>query len=351
MVDMSPAAIEQTFRGPSLSDTLELCPRWRITVKTLFVTGAEGFTGKHLVEYLRRRGYEVIGGVRNRARKLTFERQHGKALVCDVSDAINVARAVASVKPDGIIHLAGTSRPHAANAEPLTAYQSIVTGWANMLDAVRRVVPRARLLLASACEVYGKAARDERPLSEDMPPAPMNTFGALKATAESIAHTFFLNYHTNTTIVRPFHYVGAGQSGDFFFGSVAKRLAEWDSSAHGNQLQLPDLDFKRDLLHVSDVVEAYAYLLEEGRPNEVYNICSGRTWTVREIVELLIRAAGRNITVSDLPTDDGDDQMPWLCGDNGKISSEFGWQPRHTVEQAVTELTHSYLPQETHVAP
>jgi GDP-4-dehydro-6-deoxy-D-mannose reductase len=350
MVDMCAAATEQTYRARSLSDTLELCPGWRITVKTLFVTGAEGFTGRHLVEYLRRRGYEVIGGVRNRARKLAYERQHGKALVCDVSDAINVARAVASVKPDGIIHLAGTSQPHAANAEPLTAYQSIVTGWANMVDAVRRVVPRARVLFASACEVYGRAGGEERPVSEDTPPAPVNTFGSLKATAESIARTFFLNYHTNITIVRPFHYTGAGQSEEFFFGSVAKRVAGWDSNVHDGQLQLPDLDFKRDMLHVSDVVEAYAYLLEEGRPNEVYNICSGRTWTVREIVELIVRAAGRSITVSELPTED-DGQIPWLCGDNTKISSEFGWQPRHTVEQAVAELTQSYLPQETHVAP
>ena len=319
-------------------------------MKTLFVTGAEGFTGKHLVEYLRRRGYEVIGGVRNRARKLAFERQYGKAIVCDVSDAINVARAVASVKPDAVIHLAGTSQPHAANAEPLTAYQSIVTGWANMVDAVRRVVPRAHVLLASACEVYGNAGGEERPLSEDTPLAPVSTFGSLKATAESIARTFFLNYHTHITIARPFHCTGAGQSEDFFFGSVAKRLAEWDPATHGSQLQLPDLDFKRDLLHVSDVVEAYAYLLEEGRPNEVYNISSGRTWTVREIVELIVRAAGRTITVSGLPTDD-DGQIPWLCGDNSKISAEFGWQPRHTVEQAVVELTQSYLPQETHVTP
>ncbi|MFQ5807445.1 MAG: NAD-dependent epimerase/dehydratase family protein [Phycisphaerae bacterium] len=317
-------------------------------MKTLFVTGAEGFTGRHLVEYLRRRGYEVIGGVRNRARKLAFERRYGKALVCDVSDAINVARAIASVKPDGVIHLAGTAQPQAANAEPLAAYQSIVTGWANMLDAIRRVVPRARAVLTSTCEVYGNAGGDERPLSEDAPLAPVNTFGSLKATAESIARTFFQNYHTNVTIVRPFHYTGAGQSEDFFFGSVAKRLAEWDPSAQGNQLQLPDLNFKRDLLHVSDMVEAYACLLEEGRPNEVYNVCSGRTWTVREIVELIVRAMGRTVSVSDLPTDE-DGQVPWLCGDNSKACSEFGWQPRYTIEQAVTELTQSYLPQESRV--
>ena len=316
-------------------------------MRTLFVTGAEGFTGRHLVEYLRRRGYEVVGGVRNRARKLAFERRQGKALVCDVSDAIAVARAIASVKPDGIIHLAGTAQPREANAEPLVAYQSIVTAWANVLDAVRRIVPRARVLLASACDVYGNVEGDERPVTEDTPLNPTNTFAALKATAESIAHTFFLNYHTHLTIVRPFHYTGANQSEDFFFGSVAKRVAQWDPAAHGETLQLPDLGFKRDLLHVSDVVEAYAYLLEEGRPNEAYNVSSGRTWTVREIVEMICRSAGRQVTLSDLATDDDSGQVGWYCGSNSKMSGEFGWQPRFTVEQAVAELTQSYQPQKT----
>ncbi len=315
-------------------------------MKTLFITGAEGFTGQHLVEYLRRRGYEVVGGVRNRARKLAFERKFGKAIVCDVSDAINVARAIASVKPDGIIHLAGVSQPHVANAEPLTAYQSIVTGWANVLDAARRVVPRARILLASSCEVYGDAGTP-RPIGEDTPLNPANTFGALKATAESIAHTFFMNYHTNATIARPFHYTGPGQSDAFFFGAVARRLAEWDPAVHGDKLQLPDLGFQRDVLHVTDVVEAYAYLLEEGRPNEAYNICSGKTHTVREIVEMMARAAGRHVEIADLETNDEDDEghVSWFWGDYGKMRSEFEWEPRFTLEQAVNQLVESYMRQ------
>ena len=95
-------------------------------MRNVLVTGAEGFAGTHLIEFLRGRGVDVVAGVRNRGRKLALERRVGKALVCDVSDAINVARVVAGVKPDGIIHLAGCSRPFSASCEPLEAYQSIV---------------------------------------------------------------------------------------------------------------------------------------------------------------------------------------------------------------------------------
>jgi GDP-4-dehydro-6-deoxy-D-mannose reductase len=229
-----------------------------------------------------------------------------------------------------------------AGAEPLTAYQAIVTGWANILDAARRSVPRAHVLLASACEVYGKVSGDEHPVTEDTPPCPGNTFGSLKANAEAIARTFYQNYHTHVTIVRPFHYIGAGQSDDFFFSSVAKRLTSWNPGTDGEELRLPDLDFKRDLLHVMDVVEAYAYLLEEGRPNEIYNISAGRTWSVREIVEQFMRAAGRSLNLTDLPTDDDAGQVAWYCGSNQKISNECGWQPRFTIEQATTDLVQSW---------
>lgn len=319
-------------------------------MKTLFITGAEGFTGKHLVEYLRRRGYDVVGGVRNRARKLAFERKYGKALVCDVSDAITVARAIASIKPEGVIHLAGLSQPYLATTEPLVAYQSIVTGWANMLDAVRRVVPRARVLLTSACDVYGQAAGQEHPTKEDSALNPRSTFGALKATAESIARTFYLNYHTHITIVRPFHYTGAGQGEQCFYGSIAKRLAEWDANSPDRNWQLPDLGAKRDLLHVTDVVEAYAYLLEEGRPNEAYNICSGHARTVRETVEMLCRAAGKNPQLDDLPAENDSAAVQWFCGSNEKMNAEFGWQPRFTIEQALAELLESYQNQPIHTA-
>ena len=318
-------------------------------MKTLFITGAEGFTGKHLVEYLRRRGYEVIGGVRNRARKLAFERKYGKALVCDVSDAITVARAIASVKPEGVIHLAGMSQPYLANSEPLVAYQSIVTGWANMLDAVRRVVPRAHVLLTSACDVYGQVEGSEHPATEDTPVNPCNTFGALKATAEAIARTFYLNYHTHITIVRPFHYTGPGQNEQFFYSSLAKRLAEWDPNSN-DALQLPDLNAKRDLLHVMDVVEAYAFLLEEGRPNEAYNICSGNSRNVRETVEMLCRAAGKNPRIEEMPTEHDPNFVQWFCGSNQKMANEFGWQPRFTLEQAFSELVQSYQTQPIHTA-
>lgn len=319
-------------------------------MKSVFITGAGGFVGSRLVSFLQQRGYSVIAGVRNRARKLAYERQQSRAVVCDVSDPINTARAVASVRPDGVIHLAGPARADDIADEPLTGYQGIVTAWANLLDAVRRTVPRAKVVLASACDVYGHAASNGQATREDTELAPVSTFGSLKATAETIAHTFHRDYHLDVTIARPFQYTGAGQPGRFYFAGAAERLSTWDAAA-GDVLQWPDLECRRDLLHVDDVVAAYERLLVEGQPNETYNICSGQTQTCHELLQALVNASGRSIRLESAPTDGEPANIPVYWGDNQKLRA-LGWNPEQTATRALQDLWTSYAnaPQQPELA-
>jgi GDP-4-dehydro-6-deoxy-D-mannose reductase len=308
-------------------------------VHTVFVTGAEGFAGACVIRLLAQDGREVVAGVRNRARKLAHERQGFKAIVCDVADAINVARAVASVQPSGVLHLAGIARADVTAADPLLGYQSIVTAWANVLDAVRRTVPRAHVVMASASDVYGATGGNGRPISEAAPCQPTTTFGSLKRDAESIAHTFFRDYHLNVSIARPFGYFGARQPERFFLGAVARRLAEWNNAE--NRLFLPDLSCRRDLLHVEDVASAYQRLLAEGRPDEAYNICSGQAVSLREVVGELMAEFGLELELVEEATATGTPNNTAPCGDNSKLRSELGWEPVRTIQQAVHELAGS----------
>jgi GDP-4-dehydro-6-deoxy-D-mannose reductase len=310
-------------------------------VQTVFVTGAEGFVGACVIRLLAQDGCEVVAGVRNRARKLAYERQGRKAIVCDVADAINVARSIASVQPTGVLHLAGMSHANAAVADPLLGYQSIVTAWANVLDAVRRTVPRAKIVMASASDVYGDFGRDGRPIGEGAPCQPTTTFGSLKRDAESIAHTYFRDYHLNVTIARPFGYLGARQPEQFFFGAVARRLAGWPGVEGETRLRLPGLSCRRDLLHVEDVAAAYGRLLEEGRPNQAYNISSGQVISRREVVAKLLAEFGLDLELDEEPP--AGDMAPATvqCGDSSKLRSELGWEPAHTLPQAVHDLAES----------
>ncbi len=314
-------------------------------MRTYFVSGAEGFTGTHLLRALQSRGGDVVAGVRNRARKLALEKQSGKALVCDVADAINVARVIASVKPDAVIHLAGVARSQDAAEDPLTAYQSLVTSCANLLDAVRRAVPRCKVLLISAGEVYGAAGESGRPLTEATAPQPSTTFGALKFAAENIARAYFENYHLDVTIARPFGYTGAGQPEGFFFSSVAKRLATWDGAVQGSEFALPDLTCRRDLLHVDDVVRAYLRLVDEGKPNQTYNVSSGQTVEVREFAGFLAQCFGAEVQFREPPLGErGGERKPiaTLCGAADKLRGELSWSPERSWQDAARDLAATY---------
>lgn len=306
-------------------------------MKTVFVTGAEGFTGKHLSEFLKQRGCEVVGGVRNRARKLAFEKQYGKAIVCEVSDAINVARAIASVKPDAVVHLAGVAQEQSVGDDPLAAYQSTVTAWANVLDAVRRSVPRAKVVLAGSWEVYGESMSSGQACSESATCKPSNALGSFKANAEAVAGSFFRNYHLNISIARPFAYTGAGQGEFSFFGGLARKMNEW--SATSGSLRVPNWSAKWDVLHIGDVIEAYWKLIEDGKPNETYNICSGKTSSVEQLCQTLVRAGGRPVTL-----ENGGGSSGTCWGSNDKLK-QLGWQPTRTVESALTDLARSLASQ------
>lgn len=308
-------------------------------MKTIFVTGAEGFAGRRLVELFTKQNIEVVGGVRNRGRKLAFEKKHGKALVCDVSDAINVARCIASVKPDGVVHLASISQCSVADDEPLAAYQSIVTAWANVLDGVRRATPRARVLLVSACDVYGSTGSNGQPLSENSPCNPLSTFGSLKATAESISQTFFRNYHLDITIARPFTFTGAGQAESCFLPSLARQIVQWNPATDGTTLRVPDMDDQRDLLHVSDVAEALRHLLFEGKPNETYNIAGGRGHTLREMCQWMAQAAGAQVAFESFASEGG--ALRSMVGDNAKICRDTAWRPTQNAQSAINDLVSS----------
>ncbi|MBI5865005.1 MAG: GDP-mannose 4,6-dehydratase [Planctomycetes bacterium] len=305
-------------------------------MKTVFITGAEGFAGKHLSEFLKQRGYDVVGGVRNRARKMAFEKQYGKAVVCEVSDAINVARAVASVRPDAVVHLAGPSQNSSLDDDPLAGYQSIVTAWANVLDGVRRSVPRSKVVLVSSWEVYG-ADCGGQPWSEQSPCRPANALGSFKANAEAVADTYFRNYHLNYSIARPFAYTGSGQGERSFWGDLARQT--WNAAAAGGSLSVPNLPGKWDLLHVGDVVEAYWRLIEDGKPNETYNICSGKTVSTQELSSALARCTGRNISFQSAGS-----SSTTCWGGNDKLR-QLGWQPTRSVESAIADLARSCAPQ------
>lgn len=303
-------------------------------MKTVFITGADGFIGQNLIPILKSKAYDVVGGVRNRARKLAFEKQFGKAIVCEVGDAINVARAVASARPDCVIHLASPTSQESTD-DPLSAFQSSVAACANLLDAVRRTAPRAKVLLCSSWEAYGTG--NPGPLSESSAAQPSSILGALCLSAETMARTFFETYHLNVTLARLFPALGGGISTESYFGTLCQSLISWDAGRSGGSFNLPAGPSKLDLLHVLDLSDGLIRLMEDGKPNETYNVCSGQSQSTRDIASRIAKACGKQPTISDSSSS----APAWPVGDNSRLS-KLGWQASRSIDNAVADLVLSY---------
>ncbi len=305
-------------------------------MKTVFVTGAGGYVGGRAVEFLRGRGYDVVAGVRNRARKLAYERVGIRSLVCDVADPINVARAVASARPDAVLHLAGTSRAQDAGREPIDAFLSLAASCAYVLDAVRRAVPRARVVFVSAADAGRRGDSAHNSPSDNGMPRANSLFGAFKSVGETLAASFHGAYGADVSVARPYWYTGAGQPESAYFPMAFRRIL--DAYRRGvTEVEIPDANVPRDVMHVDDVVAAYERVLVDGKPNAVYDVCSGRETTPQELLNAATSQAGIVVRVTSGGSSWGHAGVAG-AGNASRLRDELGWEAPHSAIDAVTDL-------------
>lgn len=290
----------------------------------VLVTGADGFVGRHLCSAFEARGDTVWaaggpGGVR----------------ALEITSQAEVAKCVADCKPEGIVHLAGISsvaRSHAAPAEAVTVN---VLGAAHLLQAVREHAPKARVLLVGSGEEYGRL-EEGHPADEETPLAPLSPYAASKVAAETLGRQAIASYGTAVVFLRPFNHLGAGQAPGFVVPSFAAQLMKVSRGRSSPVIEVGDLAPVRDFTHVLDVVDAYLLLLAHGQPGEAYNICSGKGWSIRQVLEALQQIVGTSAEIKADPSRLRPAEIPWLVGKPARIE-RLGWKRQRTVEQALTE--------------
>src|SRR5258708_867630 len=243
----------------------------------LLLTGVGGFVGSRLARLLLAHGDRVSGTF--------FEevpRVPGVTLYeADLLDAAGMAAAVRTAAPDAVVHLAGL--PHVGESWPRMAdyFRVNVLGTETLLAAAagRRVV------VASSAEVYGVVPESEQPIGEQRQLDPRTPYALTKAAAERLA------LGRGAVVARCFNLVGPGQSARFALPAFAAQLAAIARGEREEVLRVGTLSARRDFVHVDDGAEAYRLLAERGRPGEVYNLASGRAFSLAEALDRLVAIA------------------------------------------------------------
>jgi GDP-4-dehydro-6-deoxy-D-mannose reductase len=305
----------------------------------VLVTGAAGFVGSWLLPELSRAGYPLIAvhrpGEAAGEHDLPELRWHS----LDIREPAGVAELIASAQPAAVVHLAGIAVPAQATADPLLALETNYMAVDHLVRALDSHCPRARLLLISTGEVYGRRAAAAPAARELDPLAPSNVYAATKAAAEQRASLAAAQGGLDVVIARPFNHTGPGRPAQYAEASFARQIAQAEKNASRAGVRVGNLQPIRDWSDVRDVVHAYRVLLERAKPGEVYNTCSGRGHAVAEVLETLRGLARVPLAVQidparyeDVPAD-----RLALVGNPSKLRG-LGWTPRHPLAATLASL-------------
>lgn len=299
----------------------------------VLVTGASGFAGRYLARACADAGEEVVGLSR---RGSMGGGGAGRGIPVDLLDGASVRAAVADVRPDVVYHLAALTSVGRSWEDPAETVESNVASAVNLLEALRLEAPAARVLWASTCEVYGPPTC--LPVTEDAPVAPANPYAVSKASGDLLAAVYAEAHGLEVIRARPFNHAGPGQHSIFILSSLARQAASARLAGLGSlRILTGNPETRRDFTDVRDVVRAYRLLVERGLAG-VYNVCSGRSVSAAEQVDLVAELIAP-IAVEHVvdPERVRAHEVMDLRGSHERLSAATGWEPSIPLRQTMAD--------------
>lgn len=292
----------------------------------MLVTGAAGFTGRHLCAHLHAHGYRVFGLTERAGERLAG---HVVEIHADLLDAAAMAAAVRVAVPDLVVHLAAIAFPGHAQADAI--YRVNLNGTLTLLEALAIAgCGRSGVLLPSTGTVYGSVAADC--LAETAAVAPATHYAVSKFAMEQMARIFARTLPI--IVVRPFNYTGPGQREPYLVPKIVRHFAE-DAAV----IELGNVDVERDFLDVRIVVDAYRRLLESpAAAGGTFNLCSGTGTAVRALVTMLEGVAGRRIEVRVNPQFVRAGEPQRIVGSKARLESVIGPLQRIPLHQTLADM-------------
>lgn len=306
----------------------------------LLVTGAGGFVGGHLVDFLHAEhpGVEVHGVVLPHGSVSWRAAAGARVVEADLNDAASAAAVVEETRPDRIIHLAGQSSVHQSWLDPGGTLRTNVLGLVHLLDAARRAGLQPAVLVVGSAEEYGPVPPEAMPIREDAPLRPASPYAVSKVAQGALALLYGPAGGMRVVLTRTFHHTGPGRGEAFAESSFARQIAEIEAGTRAPVLKVGNLDAVRDFSDVRDVVRAYWLLLERGEGGVAYNVCSGRGRRVRDLLDTLLAASAARVEVRVDPERLRPSDVPAQVGDPSRLRAATGWEPRIPLERTLADL-------------
>lgn len=304
----------------------------------VFISGATGFVGRHLIDFLGSAKFEIYGAYFPDKPEKEFLDSHKNIFYLDMKSEKLVFKAIKETRPDWIFHLAAVSNVKHSWERREETLETNIMGTFYLLEAIRTFTPRSRMLFISSSDVYQSDISIKRPLKETDSKHVMSPYAFTKLSGEILCQLYAEVEKLDIVIARPFPHTGPGQSSDFVCSDWACQITQIEKGITEPVMQVGNLKVKRDFSDVRDVVRAYVLLVEKGRRGEVYNICSGKAVPLRQILKLLLSFSTKTIEIRVDPSKLRKADIPLLVGDNRKIKRQISWRPKISLNKTLFDL-------------
>jgi GDP-4-dehydro-6-deoxy-D-mannose reductase len=300
---------------------------------TVLVTGAAGFAGSYVIELLAAQGTDILAWHRPGGRR-PYDSPRTVWQEVDLLDFGAVKRAINSARPSRVYHCGGVAHVGHSWNNTAETFAVNVRGTHYLLEALQQASVEARVVIPSSALVYRLS---EEFLGEDQPLVPASPYGLSKLAQELLGQRAS-NSRLSIVIGRAFNHIGPRQDPSFAASGFARQIAEIELGRREPVVVVGNLEARRDTTDVRDTVRAYQLILDRGQPGSVYNISSGATIAIGDILDLLRQRATVPVRVSVDETRFRPNDAPTLIGDSSRIRNQLGWTPTIPLSQTLDDL-------------
>lgn len=311
----------------------------------IIITGVAGFVARHFLNFLNEQpgDFDVLGYYHYSLpdfseNDFTHINLHLKQI--DMLDKNSFEKSMIDFQPTHILHLAALSSIAESWKKPDEFILFNSTMILNIVEVMRKYQLKTRLLSVGSAEEYGIVEHlNPNGISENIPSNPVSPYGIARVLQRRIAELYSVNFGLDIVHSRSFNHFGTYQKENFVIPSFAKQIIT--QKLAGNKkvsLVVGDVSVQRDFTDVRDIANAYFLLLLKGENGEVYNVCSGNSFSLKDILNLLAEKAEVEITYTEHSDKMRPNENKVLKGNPSKLKQSTGWKPTHSIENSLLEL-------------